>query len=96
MKRSLTVVSSVLIACTFAASPMGAASERENKRLHEGKITKNEAQHLVLRKFPGSTIKKCELTNGQDHSVWVVDLVKAGSHDTTTIRVDGRSGKILP
>ncbi|MBA2585938.1 MAG: hypothetical protein H0U99_05580 [Chthoniobacterales bacterium] len=96
MKRSFHFVFSIVIACAFAVSSMNAASSRENKRLQEGKITKIEAQHLVLTKFPGATIKKCELTRGKDHSVWILDVVKAGAHDATKVQVEGRSGAITP
>jgi uncharacterized membrane protein YkoI len=96
MKRSFHFVFSIVTACTFAVSSISAASSRENERLREGKITKNEAEHLVLKKFPGATIKRCELTRGKDHSVWVLDVVKAGAHDPIKVQVDGLTGKILP
>jgi uncharacterized membrane protein YkoI len=92
MKRLFFLV----IAVALAASSLTAASSRENERLREGKITKNEAEHLVLAKFPGATIKKCVLTPAKGHSVWVLDVVKAGAHDITKVQVDGLSGKILP
>ena len=85
-----------LLLCTLAASPLNAAENREARRIHQGKITKNEAQHLALKKFPGATVKKCELTSGRDHSVWVMDVVKAGSKTVTKIEVDGLSGKVTP
>ncbi len=96
MKRSLLVVSSVFAVCTFAFSSPSAASSRESQRLQEGKITKNQAQHLVLKKFPGATIKKCDLTTAKDQSVWVLHVLKPGAQEATEVRVDGRSGKILP
>jgi uncharacterized membrane protein YkoI len=96
MTRPFYFVFLIVTVCTFAVSSMSMAGSRENKRLEQGKITKNEAQHLVLNKFPGATIKKCELTPGKDHSVWVVGLVKAGAHDVTQLQVDGLTGKILP
>lgn len=96
MKRAPNFIFAIIIACTFAAGSVSAASSRENKRLQEGKITKNEAEHLVLRKFPGATIKKCELTRRTDHSIWVLEVIKAGAKDATRLEVDGRSGKILP
>ncbi len=86
---------SILAVCAFAISPVQ-ASTRENRRLREGKITKIEAQHLVLREFPGAAIRKCELVPRGDHSMWVVTLVKPGGGDPISVRVDGRSGKILP
>ncbi len=87
----------ILIGLSAAApSVHSAGTVRENERLQSGKITKNEAGHLVLRKFPGARIKKCELTNGRDHSVWVLDIIKAGTQGVSKVRVDGLSGKILP
>lgn len=96
MKRSLPVVCSIVVACSVAVSSVRATSSRENQRLHERKITKNEAQHLVLKKYPGATIKKCELTGEKGQSVWTLQVVKAGGRDATDVKVDGRSGKILP
>jgi hypothetical protein len=96
MKRLFSFTFSLVIAGTLAVSSLSAASSRENERLLEGKITKNEAEHLVLAKFPGATIKKCVLTPGKEHSVWVLDVIKPGTHDTTKVQVDGLSGKILP
>lgn len=92
MKRFLLAV----VTCTLAVSSLSAATARENKRLQEGKITKNEAEHLVLKQFPGATIKRCALTPGGQHSVWAVELVKSGAREVTKLQVDGRSGKILP
>lgn len=96
MNRSSLFIFALVTACTFASSPIDGASTRENKRLQEGKITKNEAQHLVLKKFPGATVRKCELSRGKDHSVWILDVVKSGATEVTKVQVDGRSGKIAP
>ncbi len=94
MKRPFFFIS-LLATCAFAISPVQAGT-RENRRLREGKITKVEAQHLVLREFPGAAIRKCELVPREDHSMWVVTLVKPGGGNAVSVRVDGRSGKILP
>ncbi len=97
MKRSPSSVLAIITGCIIALSSAHAAgSARENKRLQEGKITKNQAEHLVLKKFPGATIKKCELTGGKDHSVWVLQIIKSGAHEPSRVEVDGLSGKILP
>lgn len=83
-------------ASVFVTSSAHAASARENQRLHQGKITKNEAEHLVLKQYPHATIKNCQLTAGKNHSVWVMDVMKSGSQSTMKVRVDGHTGKILP
>ncbi len=93
MKRSLIFLLPVLLATSFLQA---AGTPRENRRLAEGKITKNQAQHLVLKKFPDATIKSCVLTNGHEHGIWVVTLIQAGSRKTNEVSVDGNSGKLVP
>jgi uncharacterized membrane protein YkoI len=87
---------SVALISIFAAISAVSAETRENQRLQEGKITKNEAQHLVLKQFPGATIKNCELKPGKGHSVWVVSLLKSGDKTIAKVQVDGLTGKIMP
>lgn len=80
-----------MVPLTYAAG-----TAQENERLQSGKITKNQAEHLVLAKYPGAKIKKCVLTKGKGHSIWVVDMVKTGTSEISQVKVDGLSGKILP
>ncbi len=97
MKRSLPFLLALLFSCSAALPSVHAAgSARENKRLQQGKITKNEAEHLVLQKFPGAKIKKCVLMQDKGRGIWMLDVIKAGSRETSKIQVDGLSGKILP
>lgn len=95
MKRSSIFLLSIVTVATFATSSASSAATRETRRLDAGKITKNEAQHLVLKHNPGARIQNCRLTGAKGHSVWVVDFMAAGSNKATTVRVDGRSGKIM-
>lgn len=92
MKYSLVI----LFACAFAFSSVTIAGSREQARIERGKITKNEAQHLVLKKYPGATVAKCVLKSGKGGDVWMVELTQAGSHDVTRVQVDGRTGKLMP
>lgn len=97
MQRSFSLLLTLLGTCLVSVSPLQAAgSARENQRLQEGKITKNEAEHLVLKEFPAAKINSCRLTGAKNHSIWVLDIVKAGAHEHTKLQVDGRTGKILP
>jgi uncharacterized membrane protein YkoI len=96
MKRLFPFIFSLIImAYCSGASSAAAASPRENERLQQGKITKNEAEHLTLKKFPGAAIRSCKLTHATGHSVWVLDLVEAGAHNVISVQVDGLSGKIM-
>jgi hypothetical protein len=94
MKRFRSPLFLILIAIFFGVFT-APAETRETTRLREGKITKNEAQHLVIKKFPGATIKSCELKTEQGHSVWVVSLLKADKQ-SAKVMVDGKSGAITP
>lgn len=96
MKNSFYHLLAVALVSIFAATGILFAGSRENQRLQEGKITKNEAQHLVLKQFPDATIKSCELKTANGHSVWVVSLIKANDKTVAQVQVDGVTGKILP
>jgi uncharacterized membrane protein YkoI len=96
MKNSFYRLLSVVLISIFAATGAVSAGSRENQRLQEGKITKNEAQHLVLKQFPDGTIKNCELKTVANHSVWVVSLTKAGDKTVEKVQVDALTGKITP
>ena len=85
---------SIALVSVFAVVGGLSAETRENQRLQEGKITKNEAQHLVLKQFPGAVIKNCELKTTKGHSIWVVSFMKAGDKTVAKVQVDGLTGKI--
>ncbi len=95
MKHSSLLLLTLVTAATFTGSSITSAATREDRRLSAGKITKNEAQHLVLKHFPGARIQHCRLQRESGHAFWVVDLVQSGSNKATTVRVDGRSGKMM-
>jgi hypothetical protein len=96
MKHTVRLLFSATVFAALSASAFAQTNSRESKRLDQGKITKNEAQHLVLTQFPGASIKKCELHPGKTHSIWQVTLVKKGEQKSTNVRLDGNTGKILP
>ena len=90
-----TCLLAFLLALVISTSADAQMSARESKRIQQGKITKNEAQHLVHNAFPGAKIKRCELRAGKEHSVWAVEMIKPGEKTVTKLQVDGRSGKIV-
>ena len=94
MKNSL--IPTLLLICTLASASISHAGPREDQRIQQGKITKNEAQHLVLKKYPGATIRKCVLQKSGEHSVWMVELITPGGKNITRVQVDGMSGQITP
>jgi uncharacterized membrane protein YkoI len=76
-------------------TPFARAGAREEQRLQTGKITKNEAEHLVLQKFPDATIKSCRLKKENGHSIWQVTFLKANESAPATAHVDGKTGEIV-
>lgn len=84
-----------IVAAFVGGSAFAQMTGRESKRISQGKITKNEAQHLVMQQFPGAKISKCELRNENKHSVWVLDVMKPGSKNAMQVQVDGTTGKLL-
>jgi uncharacterized membrane protein YkoI len=78
----------------FVFAPLIRAGAREDQRLQNGQITKNEAEHLVLQKFPNATVKNCQLKNENGHSVWQVTFLKANESAAATVEVDGKTGEI--
>ncbi len=96
MKRSLTYLALLILLCASPSVSFAAGTPRENARLKAGKITKAEAQHLVLKRFPGSQINKCELRHGKDHSYFAVEFIKPRAKTATKVQVDGLTGAISP
>lgn len=95
MTSARLFLSLLLLGGMFNASALAQMSNRESKRIEQGKITKNEAQHLVMRRYPGAQIKNCELRQGKKHSVWLLDVVLPANGGARKVEVDGRTGKIL-
>ncbi len=61
MKHLSRLVLALVLFASITLSALAQMSEREFERIDQGKITKNQAQHFALKKFPRATIKKCEL-----------------------------------
>jgi uncharacterized membrane protein YkoI len=90
------LLSLFMVISLFTISPLYSAETRETRRLKAGKITKNQAQHLVLKEYPGAHIKSCELKQAHGRSVWVVSFHKSNDKTLTTVHVDGDTGAITP
>jgi hypothetical protein len=92
IRAAFAVVVALLISFAPTAS-LKAQGRGETEKLLHGKMTKNEAQHLVLKKYPGATIKQCELKKSGERSLWEVQFTNAGESDVQIARVDDRTGK---
>ena len=86
------VVTLSLLALSPAPAQM---TKAEADRITHGKITKNQAQHLVLNKYPGAKIISCnEATANSGHSMWKVRFTVTGSNLAQNVSVDEETGKI--
>lgn len=94
-RMNLTLRVLLVVLALFAFAPFTQAGAREDQRLETGKITKNEAEHLVLQKFPKATVKNCQLKKESGHSVWQVTFLKPNESASATVEVDGRTGEIV-
>lgn len=94
MKTSLRLLLAAAFAISLSTSALAQLKEREMTRITQGKITRNEAQHLVTQQYPGAKIRSCELRGPKNHRVWQVEFVNAGAARPMRVEVDGRTGKV--
>jgi uncharacterized membrane protein YkoI len=91
MKKLIGAILSLAAVSAFVVSPALAA---EPASAPQGKITKNEAQHLVLKKYPGARVVSCESKTANGNAVWVVTFAETGSNANRSVTVDEQTGKI--
>jgi len=58
------------------------------------KITRNEAQHLALKRFPGGQVKAVKLEKVEGKLVWSMAIAKPKSKALTAVAVDAMTGRI--
>ncbi|HJX24663.1 MAG TPA: PepSY domain-containing protein [Chthoniobacterales bacterium] len=98
MKRSFCLLLSIVAVFIFGAFSMSLAGTHEAKPQAEAtpKITAKDAKHTVLFAYPGSTVEKCEMVKGKDHTNWAVSVVRGGTTTSIQVQVDGVTGQIIP
>jgi uncharacterized membrane protein YkoI len=83
MKLILLVACSVLLcASTLSASPRNPKGD--------AKITKNEAEHIALKRFPGAHVTWAKLETKEGKLVWSMQLAGPAQH----VAVDAMTGRI--
>lgn len=58
------------------------------------KITKNEAEHIALKQFPGASVASAELKKVHDRLVWELQITPSGKA-ASTVKVDAMTGRII-
>lgn len=95
MNKFLPLVFLVVILALLAPFSAFAQMEKaEMDRIAHGKITKNQAQHLVLNKYPGAKIISCDEATANGHLMWKVRFTVTGSNLAERVDVDEDTGKI--
>lgn len=100
MKRSFYLLS-IAAVFTFGISSISLAGShdkdkpKQNAAADAPKITAKDAKHTVLFAYPGSSIEKCEMVKGKDHTNWAVSVMKASTTTSVQVQVDGTTGKII-
>jgi hypothetical protein len=83
---SLAALSLLLSLSLLAASPPGAKG---------AKITRNEAQHIALKRYPGGRVTAAKLETVQGILVWSIEITPANAQ-SVTIAVDATTGRVDP
>ena len=83
---SLTALCLLLSLSLLAASPHGPKAT---------KITRNEAQHIALKRYPGGRVTGAKLETVQGILVWSIEISPANAQ-SVTVAVDATTGRLDP
>ncbi len=85
---SFAVCSLVLCLAPIQASPLDPKGN--------AKITKNEAEHIALKRFPGARVTSAKLETVQGKLVWSLQILDEGAKSARAVAVDAMTGRIAP
>ena len=81
---SLAALCLLLSLSLLAASPPHARG---------AKITRNEAQHIALKQYPGGRVTSAKLETVQGVLVWSIAIARSNAA-TVAVAVDARTGRV--
>lgn len=84
---SLALVSILLCCVPLQASPLNPPGH--------AKITRNEAEHIALKEFPGARVTSANLEKMQGNLVWMIEIAIEKAESPTRVEVDAMTGRIL-
>ena len=58
-------------------------------------ITKNEAEHIALKPYPGARVTAAKLERGRGTLVWLIEITGSNAK-RVAVTVDAKTGRILP
>jgi Predicted membrane protein len=83
---SLAALSLLLSLSLLAASP---------HKPKDAKITRNEAQHIALKRYPGGRVTTAKLETVQGILVWSIEITPSNAQPVT-VAVDATTGLVDP
>ena len=86
MKLISLAALSLFVCLSLVASPI--------ERRGATKITKNEAEHIALRQYPGTHVQRAKLARLDGEPVWQVELADSQSRQRIQVGVDATTGRV--
>jgi uncharacterized membrane protein YkoI len=84
---SFTALSLLLCFSFIFASPIDSTGE--------AKITKNEAEHIALKRYPGARVTAAKLENAAGRLTWRIEIGSPKSKPIVAVSVDATTGRIV-
>jgi uncharacterized membrane protein YkoI len=84
--NSLSALSLFLCISFLGASPV--------EQQVGAKITRNEAEHIVLARYPDARVTAAKLETVQGKLVWLIEMARPKSKQTTDVAVDAMTGRL--
>lgn len=85
----MKLISLSALSLLLALSPL-AASPHDPKG---AKITRNEAQHIALKHYPGGRVTAAKLEKVRGTLVWSIEIALSGA-PPVAVAVDARTGRV--
>ena len=89
----MKLLSFVLCSLVLGFSPLQASPHDLGGN---AKITKNEAEHIALKRFPGAHVTSAKLETVQGKLVWSLQIADEGARTVQQVAVDAVTGRIVP
>jgi uncharacterized membrane protein YkoI len=85
----------LLIVALLITLAVGCASQKQEAREGQAKISRSEAEKIALAQAPNGTIKEGELEKEKGRLIWSFDIATPGAEDITEVHVDARTGQVV-
>lgn len=94
--RLVALVTTLFLTVPFGTGPARAQdSPSDPKLLARAKVSREEAQKIVLARVPNGRVQSAELEVEDGVLRWSFDLKTPGSRRITEVGVDARTGKVI-